>query len=91
MEPVSEIKYAISLLLKSKDDVKVYIFGSALDSDYPSDYDLAIIYSRQSDVIATREFLNEISKRYPLHFIFLTKNEELELGFLEHVNAQLLT
>jgi len=82
-------KKMIDLSLKPKEHFDLYLFGSSIYSDTPSDIDLAIIYDKnyisiQQAIDFRSELLNDLSTKSDMKIdtILLTKEEEIETEFL---------
>jgi predicted nucleotidyltransferase len=83
----------IDLQIKPKDHFDLYLFGSSIYSDTPSDIDIAIIYDKkfisiQQALEYRAELLNNllIKSEMKIDTIILSKEEEIETEFL--VNAK---
>jgi hypothetical protein len=85
----------INLKIKSKEHFELFVFGSALYSEHPSDIDLAIIYDEgfinpqqaiqyRSEILSNLETVNALK----IDTILLSKREEKEAEFLS--NAKFL-
>ncbi|WP_324069663.1 MAG: hypothetical protein RSE15_03830 [Flavobacterium sp.] len=79
----------IDLQIKPKDHFDIYLFGSSIYSDTPSDIDIAIIYDKkfisiQQAVEYRAELLNNLSikSEKKIDTILLSKEEEIETEFL---------
>lgn len=80
----------LSLKNKIPDDVEMYLFGSFLRTKQWNDIDLLFLYSDIESPAVVRETINKRYSKYPLHLIFMTKTEELELSFIKTTNAKRL-
>ncbi len=87
----------IKLNIKSKEHFNLYLFGSVLYSDNPSDMDIAIIYdkkfiSTQEAIQYRHELIENLSEVTPLKIdtILLSKEEEREAEFLLNAKHELL-
>lgn len=79
----------IDLQIKPKDHFDIYLFGSSIYSDTPSDIDIAIIYDKkfisiQQAIEYRAELLNNLSikSEKKIDTILLSKEEEIETEFL---------
>lgn len=71
----------VSVLVPS---VKWYIFGSLLRRPrQAADIDILVIYRSDDAAETIRRELREISIRFPIHLLFLSECEEVELQFVE--------
>lgn len=79
-------------LLKTLQNNKCYLFGSSLqeDKNLKSDIDILILYRNENEPKIIREKLAPILLSFPIHIIFLTYEEEVELNFSQRVNAILI-
>ena len=69
---------------------KVYIFGSSINSKYPNDIDLLLIYKSYSNVIQQEKntissFFEELSG-LPIDITILSEEEVEETKFLERLS-----
>lgn len=83
----------INLDIEPKEHFDLYLFGSAIYSDTPSDIDIAIIYDKnfisiQQAISFRSELLDILSIKTDMKIdtILLSKEEEIETDFL--VNAK---
>jgi predicted nucleotidyltransferase len=65
---------------------EVWLFGSALRSNQPSDLDVLVVYEdgRMSDALQLRERLTSVASRVglpSLHFVTLSASEEAAVNF----------
>ena len=81
----------IKFEIESRDHFALYLFGSAVYSDSPSDIDVAIIYDKRyvdiREAIAYRHALVEDMMKQSsmmIDSILLSMEEELEMSFLEN-------
>jgi predicted nucleotidyltransferase len=67
--------------------VEVWLFGSALRRDHPTDLDLLVIYQNREDVVTLRgaDWWQECAP--PLDIIAMTPGEERELAFIAGTHA----
>lgn len=79
----------IDINIKPKEHFDLYLFGSSLYSEDPSDIDIAIIYNKsfisiQQAIEFRSELLNDLSAKSELKIdtILLSKEEEMETDFL---------
>ena len=79
----------IDLNIKPKEHFDLYLFGSSLYSDSPSDIDIAIIYDKKFINIKRAlkfrsELLSDLSTKSEMKIdtILLSKEEETETEFL---------
>ena len=76
-------------------DIKLYIFGSALQSKYPHDLDIAIVY-HYCDIRSVHEIqqwtFQIISSLFnkPIHCILLSYEEDEQVKFLKKEKAKLI-
>ncbi|MEJ5053678.1 nucleotidyltransferase domain-containing protein [Sphingobacterium sp. MYb382] len=79
-------------VLKTLPNNKCYLFGSSLqeDKNLKSDIDILILYRNENEPKIIREKLDPILLSFPIHIIFLTYEEEVELNFSQRVNAILI-
>lgn len=69
--------------------IEWYLFGSFLTNHVViSDIDLLIVYSNHRDPELIRSYFRNAELKLPLHFTFLTYEEELEFDFIKSVNAK---
>lgn len=87
----------IKLNIKSKEHFYLYLFGSALYSEAPTDMDIAIIYDKsfvtiQEAIQYRHELLKLLSEVTTLKIdtILLSKEEERESEFLSNAKHQIL-
>lgn len=57
-------------------DLEVWLFGSALYSPNPADFDVLVVYKDRADVVALRLFRRWKHLDPPLHIIAMTAGEE---------------
>lgn len=63
--------------------VRLFAFGSVLCSDsWPADVDMLVIYESPDDVSLLRLLLEPLSRKMPLHLLFLSRAEEAQLQFV---------
>ncbi len=87
----------IDLDIKSKEHFDLYLFGSSIYSDTPSDIDIAIIYDKnfisiQQALEFRSELLNDLSTKSEMKIdtILLSKEEETETEFLANAKHKKL-
>lgn len=68
-------------------EIECYLFGSVLKSKFFNDVDVLIIYKNRNHIIPLKKMLVELSKKYPLHIIYLTHPEEKEFNFIKEQSA----
>jgi len=75
-------------------DIDIYIFGSYINSEKPNDVDLIIIYdsniyAKNSIYDYCSNIINQIKEksRLPIDVTFLSIKEEIEIQFVEFVEA----
>lgn len=74
--------------LKLKSEFEFYLFGSFLKNEHYNDVDILIIYSDFTELKKVKDSINkEFQYKLP-HLTCLTKNEELELNFIEKTNSR---
>lgn len=85
------LTYLISVL-KTLQNNECYLFGSSLQEDekLKSDIDILILYRNENEPKIIREKLDPILLSFPIHIIFLTYEEEVELNFSQRVNGILI-
>lgn len=65
-----------------------YYFGSITKtSKTVNDIDILVIYEHSNNPELVRDAFDSISNLFPIHFIFLTHQEELELNFRKITSA----
>jgi predicted nucleotidyltransferase len=86
---MEDIINSVISLLKTLPNNDCYLFGSIIDESRKlrNDIDILILYKNKSEPKIIREKLDPILTLFPLHIIFLTYEEEIELNFLQKVNA----
>jgi predicted nucleotidyltransferase len=78
-------------------DYEVFLFGSALDSDNPSDIDILVIYAARIEPHQAVRFRAKLVRKLgkctsvPIHVVLLSENEEREVKFVTCENCHLLT
>lgn len=66
-----------------------YVFGSYLHSPKKAkDLDILIIYENIDSAKEARISLSDISIRYPIDLIFMTREEESQFDFIKAQNAK---
>jgi predicted nucleotidyltransferase len=87
----------IDLNIIPKEHFDLYLFGSSVYSDSPSDIDLAIIYDKtfiniQEALKYRSELLSDLSTKSEMEFdtILLSKEEEKETEFLSNAKHRKL-
>jgi predicted nucleotidyltransferase len=87
----------IDLEIKPKEHFDLYLFGSSVYSDTPSDIDLAIIYDKnyvsiQQAIAYRTELLENLSAQSGMGIdtILLSKEEEVETEFLTNAKHKKL-
>ncbi|MFM5129408.1 nucleotidyltransferase domain-containing protein [Aeromonas veronii] len=74
-------------LLQQELSIDVYIFGSVLHNNFPSDIDILIIYSIPNELSVIKNQLFKISIEYPLDIYYMTPEEASELDFINVTKA----
>lgn len=65
-------------------DVEWYIFGSVLrEPEKAADIDILIIYRSDESTEMVRNELREAARLFPIHLLFLSEGEEVELQFVD--------
>lgn len=87
----------IDLNIKRKEHFDLYLFGSSLYSDTPSDIDIAIIYDKRfiniKQALKYRsELLSDLDTELEIKIdtILLSKEEEIETEFLSNAKHKKL-
>lgn len=87
----------INLSIKPKEHFDLYLFGSSLYSETPSDIDIAIIYDKnyvsvQEAIEFRSELLNNLSSKIDMKIdtILLSSEEEIETEFLSNAKHKKL-
>ena len=87
----------IDLNIKHKEHFDLYLFGSSLYSDTPSDIDIAIIYDKRfiniKQALKYRsELLSDLNTKLEMKIdtILLSKEEEIETEFLSNAKHKKL-
>lgn len=87
----------IDLNIKPKEHFELYLFGSSVYSEIPSDIDIAIIYDKKfiniKQALEYRsELLRNLSTKSEKKFdtILLSKEEEIETEFLSNAKHKKL-
>jgi predicted nucleotidyltransferase len=70
--------------------VQVWLFGSALTSQAPSDLDVLLVYDDRADVVALRAARWWSDFEPPLRLIAMTTDEERHYRFIAATNAERL-
>lgn len=70
--------------------LQVWLFGSALHSDEPSDLDVLLIYEDRQTVVAVRSRECWADCSPPVHIIAMTPREEREYDFVVSTRARRL-
>jgi len=70
--------------------LQVWLFGSALTSDDPSDLDVLLVYEDRADVVAVRKAQWWAECDPPLRIIAMTADEERHYGFIAVTAAERL-
>ncbi len=81
-------------ITKELETLKIYQFGSSLNSNYPNDIDILIIYRNRTyeEIINLIEFKKNLKIRIeklleiPIDIILLSTTEEKELSYLSQIN-----
>lgn len=83
--------------VSQKNYVRIYLFGSAVYSDKPSDIDVAIIYDKKNvtpeEILKFRRYLEQdlfVQTNLCAEAILLSDEEEVELEFLKNARHILL-
>ncbi|WP_294332131.1 nucleotidyltransferase domain-containing protein [uncultured Chryseobacterium sp.] len=89
---MEKIITSLFFFLKTLPNNDCYLFGSLLNErkSLKSDIDLLILYVREDEPKIIREKLDAILLSFPIHIIFLTYEEEIELNFIQTVSAILI-
>lgn len=89
---MEKILASLISLLKTLPNNKCYLFGSSLKENkkLKSDIDIVILYRNENEPSIIREKLDQTLMSFPIHIVFLTYSEEVELNFLQRVNATLI-
>ncbi|PHZ60387.1 hypothetical protein CRG86_004650 [Photobacterium leiognathi] len=74
-------------LLLQRESINIYIFGSALYSNFPNDIDVLIVYSDLNELPTIKHQLFQISLEYPLDIYYMTPEEVNELDFINVTQA----
>lgn len=77
----------LGVLANKYKSVKIYLFGSFLNISAYKDIDILLIYQNYSTLYTLK---NKITTEFHcelIHFTCLTLNEELELKFIDKINA----
>jgi predicted nucleotidyltransferase len=74
-------------LLQQDLSIDVYIFGSVLHNNFPSDIDILIIYNTVGELSAIKNQLFQISLEYPLDIYYMTPKEACDLDFINVAKA----
>ena len=69
-------------------EIECYLFGSILNSKFFNDIDILIIYKNRNQITHLKKLLAELSKTYPLHILYLTKDEENQFNFIKEQGAR---
>lgn len=65
-------------------DAEWYLFGSLLQAPQQAiDIDILILYRSDDTAEMIRGELEEITRRFPIHLLFLSEHEEAELNFID--------
>jgi len=87
----------LELNIMPKKHFDLYLFGSVLYSDTPSDIDIAIIYDKnyisvQQAIQYRSELLNDLSQKIELKIdtILLSREEEKEAKFLNNAKHKMI-
>lgn len=67
--------------------LQVWLFGSALRSDDPTDLDILLVYEDRSSVAALRKIQQWGDSCPPFHFIAMTSLEVTEYDFITTTRA----
>lgn len=69
-----------------------YLFGSALTAKRPvGDIDLLVIYQTPDQPNRVRRQLSSLAATIPLHLVFMTEEESLEVEFVSETRAVEIT
>lgn len=74
-------------LLQQGFSIDVYIFGSVLHNNFPSDIDILVIYSVPDELSLIKSQLFQLSLEYPLDIYYMTTEEASELDFINVTKA----
>jgi predicted nucleotidyltransferase len=86
-ELIDAVKKLASDLPACSEEVRWYLFGSALrDASRSADFDIAVVCRRDLAPIV-REHLAPWSTRWPVHLMILTPAEDASLRFTEEQRA----
>lgn len=77
-------------LASARPQLQVWLFGSALTSDTPSDLDVLLVYEDRADVVAVRAARWWADFDPPLTIIAMTADEERHYGFIGATAAERL-
>lgn len=77
-------------LASAHPQLQVWLFGSALTSEAPSDLDVLLVYEDRADVVAVRSAQWWADCDPPLTIIAMTADEEREYGFIAATAAERL-
>lgn len=68
--------------------LECYLFGSAINTNYPNDIDILLLYSDITQLTNFKSKIKSLEKKYPLHLSYFTYYEEAELNFIINQNAK---
>ncbi|SRR6266516_7208497 len=87
-EIILKLRHEAQTLAAHVPSARWYLFGSVIRGiRAPTDIDLLIVYKRDSDARELRQGLEPFSQSLPLHLLFLRRDEESELHFVEEQQA----
>ena len=90
-----DLKFISTLIQEKANDLnciisglKWYIFGSLLNNKiYFNDIDILVIYENENDPVFIKSYLQDLNLSLPLHFVFMTIEEENEFQFIKMQKA----
>lgn len=94
---MKERKRMIDFKIEHKDNITIYLFGSAVYSENPSDIDIAIVYEKSKvnleEIIRYRRELEAILSKQTnciIETILLSSEEEKEMQFLANAKHKVI-
>ncbi len=83
------IKHEIETISRKYSDHKFYLFGSFLTNKKTfGDIDILILYENTEFIKFIRRDFQNVKSYEIFHLMFLSFDEELEMNFIEKVNAE---
>jgi len=82
---MNRLRATATLAVKAVPHVRMFVFGSFVYGEsWPGDVDILVIYEHSSDTKRIRELIAPLYNELPIHVLYLTNLEELQLQFIRN-------